>query len=145
MKIQCPLNSIGCLQPHLQRAMRRSGLSLSLTSLHTTLSLDLLVLLKCPVSIPHQRQLDPTWMTPASRLESVHIQILIHQQGRNLFSKKCLFFFFLSTNTILILPNLLINSHLTRNIYWISSYNLIPPPDFCFSLPKLPAPLLSNL
>lgn len=125
-------------QPHLQQAMRRSGLLPSLTSLHTTLSLDLLVLLTCQVSIPHKGQLDPTWMTAASRLASVHIQMLIYQQDWNLFSKKCRVF--LSTNSILILPNLLINSHPTRNIYWISCYNLILTPDFCFSLPKLPAP-----
>lgn len=138
MCIQCPLNSVGRLQPHLQWAVRRRGLSFSLASLHTTFSLDFLVLITCHVSISHQGQRDPTWMTAASRLASAHIQILTYQQGWNLFSKEWCFQHLSSTNTVLVLLNLLINSCLTRNIYWTSSYNLIPLPDFCFTCPKLP-------
>lgn len=143
MYIQCPLSSVCHVQPHLQQAMR-SGLSFSLTSLHTTFSLDFLVLLACHVSPLQQGEQDPTWMTAASRLAPVHTQILIYQQGWDLFSKKCSFQLLLTTNTILILPNILINSHPTRSIYWISSYNLIPLPGFCFSFPKFPAPCCPN-
>lgn len=122
--------------------MRNSGLSLSLTLLHnTTFSLDFLVLFHYMLWVFPTREsgASPEWQPPAdwhqfsTDLEARLKFVLQRVQFSTSVEA--------AVNTVLILLNLLINSHLTRHTYWIRSYNLlIPPPDFHFSVPKLPIP-----